>query len=137
MRFFKYHLPVILYAGGIFISSTITPPPDILDIVSPFPHSDKLFHALVYCIFALLLLRSFQASRPCSAEFFLKITAFTAAFSYGIIIEIYQYFLPARSMELMDIFSNGIGAFIGILFFSKIHNAKTSKGRANVKDNTV
>ncbi len=118
MRFLKYHLPVILCAAGIFIVSSIIPPREILDIIPLFPHSDKVFHALAYCLLAFLVARDFFATRPDHQEIFLKITAFTAVFSYGIIIEIYQYFLPARTMEITDILSNGIGAFAGILFFS-------------------
>jgi VanZ family protein len=134
MRFFKYHLPVIFYASGLFILSSITISADVLPV---FANSDKIFHALIYCPFAFLILRSLHVSNPGKTALSLKITSFTAAFSYGIIIEIYQHFLPTRSMELMDIFSNGIGALIGVLFFSKMQSIKTNKGKANVKDNIV
>jgi VanZ family protein len=118
MRFLRYHLPVILCAAGIFIVSSIIPPREILDIIPFFPHSDKVFHALAYCLLAFLVVRDFFVAKPGRQGIFLKIAAFTAVFSYGIIIEVYQYFLPARTMELMDILSNGIGALAGILFFS-------------------
>ena len=35
---------------------------------------------------------------------------------YGALIEFIQYFLPYRSAELMDIFSNQIGVIVGIIF---------------------
>ena len=131
MRFLRYHLPVILCAAGIFIVSSITPPREILDIIPFFPHSDKVFHALAYCLLAFLVVRDFFVVRPGCQEIFLKITAFTAVFSYGIIIEVYQYFLPARAMEIMDIVSNGIGAFLGIRFFALTSTGKRKKITCN------
>ena len=127
MIFLKYHIPVIIYAIGIFVVSSVSIPSDILPA---FPHTDKFFHVLIYCLFAFLISRTLHISKPEGAKFLLKITSFTAAFSYGIIIEIYQFFLPARTMELMDIFSNGLGALAGVLFFSKIEGFKTKAGKS-------
>ena len=121
MRFVKYHLPVIICAVGIFIASSITVPSDT---ISFFPHSDKVFHILIYSLLAFLNLRALCASKPDKSVLSLKITAFTAAFSYGIMIEVYQYFLPARTMEILDVLSNGMGALLGILFFQKHENLK-------------
>jgi VanZ family protein len=127
MRFLKYQLPVIIYAIGIFIVSSVSIPSDTLPV---FPHIDKVFHFLIYCVFAFLISRALRVLKPESPKFPFKITSFTAAFSYGIIIEIYQFFLPARTMELMDIFSNGLGALAGVLFFSKIERFKIKAGKS-------
>ena len=137
MRFVKYHLPIIVCAVGIFIVSSIIPPPEILELIPLFLYSDKVFHALIYSLLSFLILRALYVSKPNKPALSLKITSFTAAFSYGIIIEIYQYFLPARTMEIMDAFSNGLGAAAGILFFSKIQQSKIKIRKPNGKDNTV
>lgn len=134
MRFLKYHLPVIIYAVGIFVVSSITVPADSVPI---FPHSDKIFHALIYSLLSFLILRALYVSKPNRPALFLKITSFTAAFSYGIMIEVYQYFLPARTMEIMDVFSNGLGALVGILFFSKMQQYKIKIRKPDGKDSTV
>ena len=67
---------------------------------------DKIFHAFVY--FCLVLW--FSGHYKITFAFFLVITL------YGALIEFIQYFLPYRSAELMDIFSNQIGVIVGIIF---------------------
>ena len=67
---------------------------------------DKIFHAFVY----LCLVLWFSGQYKISFTFFLVITL------YGALIEFIQYFLPFRSAELMDIFSNQIGVIVGIIF---------------------
>lgn len=67
---------------------------------------DKIFHAFVY----LCLVLWFSGQYKISFTFFLVITL------YGVLIEFIQYFLPYRSAELMDIFSNQIGVIVGIIF---------------------
>ncbi len=69
---------------------------------------DKIFHAFVY--FCLVLW--FSGQYKITFTFFLVITL------YGALIEFIQYFLPYRSAELMDIFSNQIGVIVGIIYFS-------------------
>jgi len=66
---------------------------------------DKIFHALVYFFLVLW----FSGQYKISFTFFLVITL------YGALIELIQYFLPYRSAELMDIFSNQIGVIAGII----------------------
>ena len=66
---------------------------------------DKIFHAFVY--FCLVLW--FSGQYKITFTFFLVITL------YGALIEFIQYFLPYRSAELMDIFSNQIGVIVGII----------------------
>ena len=67
---------------------------------------DKIFHVFVY--FCLVLW--FSGQYKITFTFFLVITL------YGALIEFIQYFLPYRSAELMDIFSNQIGVIVGIVF---------------------
>jgi len=67
---------------------------------------DKIFHALVYFFLALW----FSGQYKVSFTFFLVISL------YGVLIEFIQYFIPYRSAELMDIFSNQIGVIAGVIF---------------------
>jgi len=112
----KHWLPVIICALFIFVASSASAPSDI----ELFPQSDKAAHILMYALFSYLIIRALIVSRPDINIHVLAITSFTAAFSYGIIIEIYQYTLPARSMEAMDILSNGLGALAGVMLFRRV-----------------
>ena len=67
---------------------------------------DKIFHALVYFFLDIW----FSGQYKISFTFFLVITL------YGALIELIQYFIPYRSAELMDIFSNQIGVIVCIIF---------------------
>ena len=67
---------------------------------------DKIFHVLVYFFLVLW----FSGQYKVSFTFFLVISL------YGVLIEFIQYFIPYRSAELMDIFSNQIGVIAGVIF---------------------
>ena len=67
---------------------------------------DKIFHAFVYFFLVLW----FSGQYKMSFTFFLVISL------YGVLIEFIQYFIPYRSAELMDIFSNQIGVITGVVF---------------------
>jgi VanZ family protein len=107
-------LPVSLYAIFVFIVSSIPRPLRVLPL---FPHSDKVSHFIIYAVFAFLMVKALYRSRPDMAIFRLKLTAFTLVFIYGVMIEVWQYFLPVRSMEILDILANGLGALAVLLFF--------------------
>jgi len=113
-RFLKYWFPVIAYAALIFIFSSISQP---MPSVEPFPHFDKLCHFLEYGILSFLLIRALGSSGMNRAGLSLRIAAVILAVAYGITDELHQYFVPGRNMELMDVLSNTLGAFIGQIFF--------------------
>ncbi len=37
--------------------------------------------------------------------------------SFGLLIEVVQYFIPGRDFSLLDVFADCIGIFIGIMFY--------------------
>jgi VanZ family protein len=112
--FFKYWLPVILYAAAIFISSSIPvpAPPKLL-----FPHADKVLHAIEYAILGFLLIRALNFSNKDKTVFMLRVLAAAAAIFYAFTDELHQHFVPGRYMEIADFLSDGVGAYIGQLFF--------------------
>lgn len=85
--------------------------------------ADKLAHAFVYFVLAVLILRChFRQNGNLAAS---KIGWFAFLFSsaYGILIEIMQgTLIPGRFCELDDAIANAFGATCGVLFF---HLAKT------------
>lgn len=77
-----------------------------------FPGADKLVHAVMYFIFILLLLWSFQDKRV--AQW--KLIGFVI--SWGIAIEFLQRFMNlGRSFSEFDILANLTGTLIGFLFY--------------------
>lgn len=112
-RFIRYWVPVIAYAAGIFTVSSLPQSPAPL----LFPHSDTLFHSIAYAGFAFIILRALNASRGSITGENLRLLAFLIAFLYGITDEMHQYFVPGRHAELLDILSDGLGAFAGQWFF--------------------
>jgi VanZ family protein len=111
--FFKYWLPVILYAAAIFSVSSMpqTPAPYL------FEHSDMLFHFLAYMGFGFIILRALDSSRESLKGQDLRILAFLLALFYGITDELHQYFVPGRNMQITDVMSDGLGAYIGQWLF--------------------
>lgn len=71
-------------------------------IVSSLNISDKVQHALAFCVLALLLDFSFPSHR----FGFAKIATLLA---YGLFIEVVQYFIPYRSFSLYDWLADGVG----------------------------
>ena len=114
--FLRYWLPVIIYAAAIFIASSISEP---LKGVELFPYSDKLLHFLEYAIFGFLMIRALSSSKPGKSLLFLRVAAVVIVVLYGFTDEVHQYFVPQRDMDILDLLSDGLGAFIGQAFFRK------------------
>ena len=114
-KFLIYWLPVIIYAVCIFIFSSISRPPEV---VPAFPYSDKLLHFIEYALFGFLMLRALFASyKDKKSIIYLRFLAVFIVIFYGVTDEIHQYFVPLRHMDILDLVSDSMGAFIGQLFF--------------------
>ena len=81
-----------------------------------FPYSDKIAHLGVYGIFTLLLLKDHTKKGKQLLPLIIPIL-------YGILMEFLQYSLTEyRSMEMLDILANTIGALSAWLIYRKIIN---------------
>lgn len=111
-RFFRYHLPVILYAAGIIVVSSMQDlrPPDL-----PVPSFDKIIHFLEYAIFALLTFRSFYhlGKEPNLRRAVLLTALFVSFFAF--LDELYQRFVPGRHSDWRDFLVDIIGAYAVLL----------------------
>lgn len=113
VRFIKFWLPVLVCMGFIFYASSIPG----RDVPLLFPFQDVLFHAVVYAIMAYLFARALKNSY---LEFsLLKIICLTIVFGigYGLSDEFHQMFVPGRYASGFDLFIDGIGSFLGSLFY--------------------
>jgi VanZ family protein len=99
---------VILYAGGIFVLSSLSHPP----VVSTWklPHLDKFYHALEYGGLTFLLIRALRSTRPTRCSTSLVLWAAVLAVTYGALDEFHQAFTPDRMMSVYDLFADATGA---------------------------
>lgn len=89
------------------------------------PNVDKLFHFVEYFILGALLVRAFANSSDKSNFKLILLLSMLIASAYGILDEFHQRFVPERSPEIFDIFSDIIGSFLGALL--SIHKEKNSR----------
>lgn len=108
--------------GLIYYSSSI-PAEDIpkFDI----PGIDKLFHLVEYFILGILLVRAFANSYDKASFKLILLLSVLIASIFGVLDELHQRFVPGRSPEIFDIFSDIIGSFLGALL--SIHKERGSR----------
>ena len=114
----KHFLPAYIFVLLIFIFSSL--PTDelqeaktvhwILEILL----SDFSLHSLVFGVFAGLLCWGFYKARN-SAVPYIKVGLLSIG--YGLFIEVYQYFLPYRSLRLDDLIADVAGVIVFSFLF--------------------
>jgi Predicted integral membrane protein len=124
-RFNRYALPGIIWAGLIFIESSIPG--------SKFPSTplgtDKLVHIAIFFIFCWLAFRAFSHH---SSESVRALSLFLAAVTtiiYGFADEFHQLYVPGRSADIYDVAADAVGGFlfIGIALFLRWNRAKSTQ----------
>jgi VanZ family protein len=100
-----------LYAGAIFVLSSLSDPPS----PSPWdlPDLDKLYHFLEYGGLTFVLLHALKLAYPTSRAASLACWAVVLVIVYGALDEVHQAFTPNRTMSLYDLVANAAGA-IGV-----------------------
>jgi VanZ family protein len=83
-----------------------------------FPHQDKLYHAGIYSIMALLAWRSFR--HWIGHPIILAISAIAFCSLYGIHDEWHQSFVEGRTADLADWIADTAGAAATIFLFYKL-----------------
>jgi len=110
-QFAKHWIPVIIYAGIIFYSSSLSKP---LGKIILFPHADKLIHFFEFAFLGLLLRRALlNASRSCFKQYHIFWTCIFGIM-YGISDEFHQYFVPGREVAVWDLFCDSIGVLASL-----------------------
>ena len=115
----RFALPIlILYVVLITVLSLIT--------LNNLPkintgHDDKIFHALVYSVFVVLVFNYLQIKKVVGAIWIAMIVSFI----YGTIIEILQEVLTTtRTFDFYDILANAIGVIIGFYIIQILNKLK-------------
>lgn len=125
MKFARYWLPLLAYAGLIFGLSSIPgdgfPPVHLEGSLIPrviAENPDKILHVVIYAILGWLTLR---AVRMGSTLAFAEIYTFLLVSTYGATDELHQFFVPKRSCDLWDWVADSVGGFIAILILSRLY----------------
>jgi VanZ family protein len=121
-NFARYQLPALLWAGLIFVTSSI---PSSAFPELPIRKFDKVIHAGIFLVFCLLVYRAlrYQASFPLLSRHCLGFSLLLT-FLYGILDELHQYFVPGRSADPFDLMADtagGILVVVAIWVLSRIH----------------
>jgi len=121
MKKILFFLPAILYYMLIFIISSIR-----FQIEAGIPSLDKVFHLVEFILLGFLLSLGYFLSIEGSLR---KKSAcvLISGVLLGGLIEIYQYFLPTRSFEILDLVADSLGILIGLFLF--LYLSRTKRGR--------
>lgn len=79
--------------------------------------TDKIIHAFVYFILALLLYFSFLKS---GLKKYLLLITLIFAVIYGVSDELHQYYVPGRVASIGDIIADSFGALLGSFLAAKL-----------------
>jgi len=111
--FIKVWLPLLAWMVFIFCVSSVPG----RKIPTLFFYQDIAYHAAAYMVLALLFGRVLMSNglSSGSARFILFVLIFGIV--YGIIDEFHQRFVPGRQAALFDVSVDGLGSFIGSLFY--------------------
>ncbi len=109
--FFRYWLPVVLYALLILYLSSL--PIKIRQI--PFRNYDKVFHMMEYGLFALLWYRAIRVTGVRVSFMGPGVLTFLVCALFGVLDEIYQIFTPYRISDLYDVAADSAGSLFGVI----------------------
>ena len=99
---------VVLYAGGIFIGSSLSHP--LLVTTFDLPYFDKLCHLIEYAGLTLILIRALSVTYVTHAYSWLAIWATILVVLYGASDELHQAFTPDRVMSVYDLLADATAA---------------------------
>ncbi len=95
----------LLFTIAVISIASFFMPLGVLDQISHLHHFDKIFHFIVFTLFAL--------SIPFSQSVFNKVMYFILLVTFGIGIEAFQYYTPDRGASLQDLLANTLGILFG------------------------
>lgn len=113
---------VAAYAAAIFVQSALPP---VLD-TSGGTGLDKMAHALVYALMAVLLCRALTAAPMASrSPWQIAVVAILLSALYGVGDELHQSLVPARCADVADVAADFGGAVAGAAFWTVRRRRRT------------
>ena len=123
---FKTFVWVIFEFVLIFILLSMpagnTPGDDWISYLLQLPYADKIIHVGLFGSLALSLFSHFeQYSNISFRSTRTKALSLIACILYGIGMEFYQkYFVPSRSLDVIDMLADAMGALLALPFFNMV-----------------
>ena len=114
---FKYFLPAIIVAFGIFVAShqTYIKLPDL-----GFNFTDKILHLLAYLVFGFTLNIAVKKNFPVMGTSNRIIVVLVLGSIYALSDEVHQYFIPGRTCDMLDWAADCFGIIVAVVLASKI-----------------
>lgn len=113
--FLKNHIPTIIWSL-IILALTTTPGSNVPRI--QIEGLDKIVHFILFGVLMYLLVRGLAKQKEISSSPGNPyILSFIICFSFGIIIEFIQLYVPGRSYSGYDILANSAGILTAFLIF--------------------
>jgi len=126
---------VLAVAAVILYSSVIAVPPGVERGQALIPHLDKILHGIAYAglgiAMAYALLRS-GFSRRRRAAIVLVVAA-----GYGVVIEVLQGQLTARTASAVDALANAVGALFALSWYAIVDHVEFVRARRLLEAGTV
>ncbi len=94
------------------------------------PFGDKILHAGVYGVMALLALRAFRHAAGARGERSALVRAVATAVLYGMSDELHQAFVPNRHPELWDLAADAIGAVMAVWIWTRMTGDRATMAAA-------
>ncbi len=112
-HFFRYRFPAILWAIVIFIASSIPGAklPKIAHLIN-----DKIIHISIFFILGVLVYRALEPPvREDKFDWRRLFISIVAVVLYGVTDEFHQYFVPGRSVDILDASADTAGGILAAL----------------------
>ena len=107
-RFFLYWLPVLIYAGLIFLLSSFS----LRAVPKEITHFDYLIHFIEYAILSLLIYRACIHTPAKSFSQHAVFLSIIISVLYGLSDEFHQSFVPDRVISLSDFIFDSLGSLV-------------------------
>ena len=115
--FLRYHLPPFLWAGIIFVESSI---PGHAFPSTPLG-TDKLVHVSIFFILGWLSHRAFIHQSSALVSRMSLFLSQVVTILYGFSDEFHQLFVPGRSADMYDMAADAAGGFLFIAIYLIFH----------------
>lgn len=106
------HLSLLLAIGWAAIIFFLSSQPGT-DIPPPFPHMDKVLHALAFGVLGFLVLGGMRPG-PRGHSRTQLVFAIAIAGVYGLLDEVHQRYVPGRMPDVLDALADLVGAVLGV-----------------------
>ena len=108
----RYWGPVCLYAGLIFVASSMSSPPESVSSILG-KVSDKVLHLCEYALLGAFAYRACRHGAGAWVAGHAVVVAVAGCALYGLSDEIHQLFVPLRQGDPLDLVADSVGAMLG------------------------